>query len=60
MPVSTASALVFTWPIPTGWAECISEMGLSIYVCLSSLPRWSTSLLVGFTDPYNQTYSESL
>ena len=31
-----------------------------MYVCLSSLWRWSTSLLVGFTDPYNQTYSESL
>ena len=30
------------------------------YVCLSSLRRWSLFLLVGFTDPYNHTYSESL
>ena len=30
------------------------------YVCESSLRRWSLFLLVGFTDPYNHTYSESL
>ena len=30
------------------------------YVCLSSLQKWSLFLLVGFTDPYNYTYSESL
>ena len=29
-------------------------------VCMSSLQRWSIRLLVGFTDPYNHTYSESL
>ena len=28
--------------------------------CQSLLRRWSLSLLVGFTDPYNHTYSESL
>ena len=27
---------------------------------MSSLQRWSIRLLVGFTDPYNHTYSESL
>ena len=29
-------------------------------VCMSSLQRWSLFLLVGFTDRYNHTYSESL
>ena len=29
-------------------------------VCPSSLQRWSLFLLVGFRDPYNHTYSESL
>jgi len=29
-------------------------------VCKSSLQRWWIRLLVGFTDPYNHTYSESL
>ena len=28
-------------------------------VCAPSLGRWSISLLVGFTAPYNHTYSES-
>ena len=32
----------------------------TVFVCLSSLRRWSLFLLVGFTDPYNHTYSESL
>ena len=31
-----------------------------MYVCKSSLQRWWIRLLVGFTDPYNHTYSESL
>ena len=31
-----------------------------VYVCMSSLWRWSLFLLVGFTDPYIHTYSESL
>ena len=31
-----------------------------MYVCMSSLQRWSIRLLIGFTDPYNHTYSESL
>ena len=30
------------------------------YVCASTLQRWSIRLLVGFTDPYNHTDSESL
>ena len=29
-------------------------------VCMSSLQRWSIRLLIGFTDPYNHIYSESL
>ena len=29
-------------------------------MCPSSLRRWPLFLLVGFTDPYNHTYSESL
>ena len=33
---------------------------MSVYVCPSSLQRWSINLLVGFTDPYDHTYSESL
>ena len=33
---------------------------LCVYVCKSSLQRWWISLLVGFTHPYNHTYSESL
>ena len=39
-------------------------MYVCMYVCVcvrpSSLRRWSLFLLVGFTDPYNHTYSESL
>ena len=31
-----------------------------MYVRPSSLQRWSSFLLLGFTDPYNHTYSESL
>ena len=31
-----------------------------VYVCMSSLQRWSIRLLVGLADPYNHTYSESL
>ena len=38
---------VYAW----NWTVC---------VCPSSLRRWSLFLLVGFTDPYNHTYSESL
>ena len=40
----------------------ISGIGLCVCVCVrpSSLRRWSLFLLVGFTDPYNHTYSESL
>ena len=34
---------------------CVSD-----WLCASSLRRWSMSLFVGFTDPYNFTYSESL
>ena len=33
---------------------------LAMFVRPSSLRKWSISLLVGFTDPYNYTYSESL
>ena len=36
----------------------ISE--IKVCVCPSSLRRWSLFLLVGLTDPYNHTYSESL
>ena len=32
----------------------------SVSVCPSSLRIWSLYLLVGLTDPYNHTYSESL
>ena len=35
-------------------------MYVCMYVCKSSLQRWWIRLLVGFTDPYNHTYSESL
>ena len=39
-------------------------MYVCMYVCVcvrpSSLRRWSLFLLVGFRDPYNHTYSESL
>ena len=49
---------------PAGWAESISGNGVWMYVCMyvcpSSLRRRSLFLLVGFTDPYNHTYSESL
>ena len=45
---------------PTGWAESISGFGVCLCVCPSSLRRWPLFLLVGFTDPYNHTYSESL
>ena len=45
---------------PTGWAESISGFGVCVCVCPSSLRRWPLFLLVGFTDPYNHTYSESL
>ena len=38
---------VYKW----NWTMC---------VCPSSLRRWSLFLLVGFRDPYNHTYSESL
>ena len=31
-----------------------------VWLCPSSLRRWSISLLEGFTDSYNYTYSESL
>ena len=34
--------------------------GLCVWLCPSSLRRWSLFLLVGFTDPYIHTYSESL
>ena len=37
------------------WTKCVT-----IWLCPSSLRRWSLFLLVGFTDPYNHTYSESL
>ena len=44
--------------------ESISGNGVCMYVwmyvCKSSLQRWWIRLLVGFTDPYNHTYSESL
>ena len=36
------------------------SMYVWMYVCKSSLQRWWIRLLVGFTDPYNHTYSESL
>ena len=36
------------------------SMYVCMCVCMSSLQRWSIRLLVGFTDPYNHTYSESL
>ena len=53
-----------TWRVQNGipqfgnfsFFESISGFG----VCPSSLRRWSLFLLVGFTDPYNHTYSESL
>ena len=35
--------------------DCVCD-----YVCPSSLRRWSLFLFVGFTDPYNHTYFESL
>ena len=41
-------------------AESISGIGLYVWLCPSSLRTWSLFLLVGFTDPYNHTYSESL
>ena len=44
---------------PSKWAEAISEWNRSFCVCASSLRRWSLSLLVGFSDPHNHTYSES-
>ena len=37
------------------WSLCVC-----VCVCPSSLRRWPLFLLVGFTDPYNHTYSESL
>ena len=36
------------------------SMYVCVCVCKSSLQRWWIRLLVGFTDPYNHTYSESL
>ena len=53
-----------TWTVQNGipqfgnfsFFESISGFG----VCPSSLRRWSLFLLVGFTDPYNHTYYESL
>ena len=51
---------VFHSAHPTGWAESISGNGVCVCVCKSSLWRWPLFLLVGFTDPYNHTYSESL
>ena len=53
-----------TWRVQNGipqfgnfsFFESISGFG----VCPSSLRRWSLYLLVGLTDPYNHTYSESL
>ena len=38
----------------------IREFGVCLSVCPSSLQRWPLFLLVGFTDPYNHTYSEIL
>ena len=58
--VTTLPIIVFHSAHPTGWAESISGIGLCMSVCPSSLRRWSLFLLVGFTDPYNHTYSESL
>ena len=45
---------------PTGWSESINKWNWTVCVCPSSLRRWSLFLLVGFTDPYDHTYSESL
>ena len=43
---------------PSHWE--LDYVCVCVCVCLSSLRRWSSFLLVGFTDPYNHTYSESL
>ena len=60
----TYSISTFHSAHPTGWAESISGIGVCLSVCVSvcpsSLRRWPLFLLVGFTDPYNHTYSESL
>ena len=40
--------------------ESISGIGLTMFVRPSLLGRWSLYLPVGFRDPYNYTYSESL
>ena len=51
---SHTTNIIFTRPIlPDG-------IGLCVYVCLSSLRRWSIHLLVGFTDSHNPTFSEGL
>ena len=61
---ASMSPFLFHSAHPTGWAESISGIGVCLSVCVcacpSSLQRWWISLLVGFTDPYNHTYSESL
>ena len=54
MPGSTTGTLIFTRPI------LVYKLNGTIWCLSSSLRRWSTSLLVGLTDPYNHTYSESL
>ena len=49
--ISFHSVGVYKW----NWTMCVC-----MSVSPSSLRRWSLFLLVGFTDPYNHTYSESL
>ena len=42
------------------WMGRVYKWNWTMWPCPSSLQRWSLFLLIGFTDPYNHTYSESL
>ena len=42
------------------WMGWVFKWNWGVSVCPSSLRIWSLYLLVGLTDPYNHTYSESL
>ena len=61
--INNFNYFIFHASFPMEWMfslESISGFGVCVCVCPSSLRRWPLFLLVGFTDPYNHTYSESL
>ena len=57
MDIITLSASFFHSALPTGWAESISGIGLTMSIITSKMLY---QLLVGSTEAYNHIYYEGL